>query len=199
MKLFIKHNKNKGFTLVEVSVSLVVFAIMATVAGAIILVSGNIFAKNAMLSSAQISCNNLYSTISDKISYANKVSISKNSAIPTGFEKSYNEQLTIYKDIQLVTLQRFGIDTVPVNLCEKDELGTLFASVTFDFTDFQNGKSYIGLTVDLYDSNESDSEIVFTKSGIIPLLNYSDENAGNFIFTAENSDSDLYITYTYLR
>lgn len=189
---------NKAFTLVEVSVSLVVLIILIGVAGGIILVSGNIFSKDAILNDYQIIGNDVFDFVSDKLCYATGFTVSDSADIDTGLSSGYHEQIILSEKGKKLSILRPTVMSESVSFFNSDDEDGKAIGLDFNATALAAGERYIKLTVYIYDSG-LDGTVRYTTSGIIPLLNYSTSMTKTFS-AASNIDSDnLYITYSFLE
>ncbi len=192
-----KKNKNKnGFTLVEVTVALVVFAILVTVASGIIISGGNIFATNTNRVNASRISNSVYNILNDRLSFATRIDFTKDEFSPSS--TGYGECIKIIdKDTEVassddrVTIRRengFSFDGV----CDtgKYDVAVKFEKVKKTSSD-KNKMTLLYLTIDVYSSGE----LEYTKNGLIELLNSDCEIVG-IDEKASNENEDLYINYS---
>lgn len=100
MKRFHRLKKNKGFTLAEMMMSLLLLSIIIVLSAGIIIMSGNIFAKDVVLSDIQTEADNLCRTVADRIRCANSFEFGQN-VNSTG---DYSETLFVSGDGSKVSL-----------------------------------------------------------------------------------------------
>lgn len=192
-----KINKNaNGFTLVEVTVALAVFAILVTVASGIIISGGNIFARNTSRVKASETASGVYSAINDRLAFAEKIDLTKDEFSPDG--SGYSECIKIIKS-------GTSADSSDERVSIRRENGSAFygacdtgaydVTVTFDSVKkTENGKNnmtLLYLTVNVY----SDGELLYSKEAAIELLNHECEITG-LDSKPSNEDKDLYINYS---
>lgn len=102
-----KRKNQKGFTLVEVSVSMVIFVIAVSLASGIIIMAGNIFGKNTSLAEAARVGQTLSQLVSDKLTCATALDV-RNTSTPSdvALGGAYDEQLVFSNDGNSVQVLR---------------------------------------------------------------------------------------------
>ncbi len=194
-----KVNKNTGgFTLVEVTVALAVFAILVTVASGIIISGGNIFARNTNRVKASETANNVYSILNDRLSFATKIDLTKDDfSTDSG---GYSECIKITKKGTDVDLSDERVLIMRENGSQFDgvcDTGAYDVTVTFDKIkktkdeNVKNKMTLLCLTINVY----SNGETLYSKEVSIELLNHECEITG-LDEKPSNEDKDLFINYT---
>lgn len=188
-----KFNKNKGgFTLVEVTVALAVFAILVTVASGIIISGGNIFARNSSRVKASEIASGVYSALNDRLSFATKIDLTKDDFSPESSEciKIIKKGTSAASSGERVLIKR-------KNGSQFDEVcdtGVYDVTVAFDSIkkteNDKNNMVLLNLTIKVY----SGGELLYSKEAPIELLNYECEITG-LDEKPSNEDKDLYINY----
>lgn len=194
-----KVNKNTGgFTLVEVTVALAVFAILVTVASGIIISGGNIFGRNTNRVKASETANNVYSILNDRLSFATKIDLTKDAFSPDS--GGYSECIKITKKGTDVDLSDERVLIMRENGSQFDgvcDTGAYDVTVTFDKIkktkdeNVKNKMTLLCMTINVY----SDGETLYSKEVSIELLNHECEITG-LDEKPSNEDKDLFINYT---
>lgn len=193
----IKKNKNKnGYTLVEVTVALAVFAILVTVASGIIISGGNIFAANTNRVNASRISNSVYNILNDRLSFATRIDLTKNEFSPAS--NGYSECIKIAKkdtetassDDRVAIRRENGLSFDGVCDTGKYDVTVKFERVEKTSAD-KNKMTLLYLTIDVY----SQGELKYSKNGLIELLNSDCEITG-IGGEASNEIEDLYINYS---
>lgn len=192
-----------GFTLVEVTTSIVIMSILISIASAVIIVSVNIFGKNAVLRAAQNDGNNVYNFLYDRISYAASLKINAPDDINIKEDYDYYEVITINTEKNYMYVQRGNGDI--------DKKGSKYFIYGNDkgepddklhgntckvkFTEYSYSDSTITFSVTI----ERDGDIYYFKEGTIPLYNDPFLGSDNNCFNATNelSKADQTIAYYY--
>lgn len=209
-----KLNKN-GFTLVEVTVTLAVFAILVAIASAIVVSGGNIYARNANTVKASQVSDSVYDVLNNRLSFATSIGFVK--------DKEADESVADVKDSysECIKIAKKG-DDVPVSINRKalkngsdfkfDEVcdtGAFDVEVSFDCDkikisdpDSKNPMSILPLTVEVY---SSEGELVVKREYTIELLNIKDSDSITEELTKtnpedksvfKNTEKEFYINYT---
>lgn len=189
-----KINKNKcGFTLIEVTVALAVFAILVTVASGIIISGGNIFARNSSRIKASEIASGVCGALNDRLSFATKIDLTEDD-----FSSGSSECIKIIK-------KGVSADSPGERVLIKRENGSQFdrvcdtgaydVTVTFDKikktnSDNKNKMTLLCLIIKVY----SDGELLYSRDASIELLNYECEITG-LDEKPSNEDENLYINY----
>ncbi len=184
----------KGFTLVEVTVALAVFAILVTLASGIIISGSNIFARNTNRVSASETADSVYDILNERLSFATSIDLTKDEFSPDG--GGYNE---------CIRLEKKGSSSSDAKVSIRRENSSDFDSVceTGDFdillslegvtktTNGKNNMTLLNVKISIY----SDDELMYTKEASIELLNSACEIEG-IDLSPSNEASDLYINYS---
>ncbi|MCD7772631.1 MAG: prepilin-type N-terminal cleavage/methylation domain-containing protein [Ruminococcus sp.] len=184
----------KGFTLVEVTVALAVFAILVTLASGIIISGSNIFARNTNRVSASETADSVYDILNERLSFATSIDLTKDEFSPDG--DGYNE---------CIRLEKNGSSSSDAKVSIRRENSANFDSVceTGDFdillslegvtktTNGKNNMTLLNVKISIY----SDDELMYTKDASIELLNSACEIEG-IDLSPSNEANDLYINYS---
>lgn len=198
-----KLNK-KGFTLVEVTVTLAVFAILVALASSIVVSGGNIYAKNANTVKAAQVCDGVYDVLNNRLSFATSIDFTKSSALKS--PDSYSECIKIAKKSEEppVSINREGrksddgtyefdevCDTGAFDItvsCKKEEIAYANNS--------KNPMTVLPFEVEVF---SSEGEPVYSRKCLIELLNIKSSDkikTDNDKNVYTNESNDLYINYT---
>lgn len=190
-------NIRRGFTLVEVSVSLVVLVMIISVSSGIILVSSNIFAKDAVLNDYQITGNDVFDFVSNKLAYAGNFTVSDEASVDGTIDNYYYEQISLTDGGKKLSVLRPTVMTEPVVFFGPDTLDEKAIKLFIDAEDVGSGH-YLVLTVEIYENSLS-GNLKYTTSGVIPLLNYKASMIKNVTSINNTGEKDLYITYSFIE
>lgn len=173
----------KGFTLVELMISLVLFLLLAGAASSIILVSFNLYSRSAVRNTAQIKGDEIFDTIENRLMYAVDVTVT-NDDNATGDFCIYIPQ---YGD-----RVRIG-NTIPPNsdLVSPDELINLTVGATIKQG---NEDDLIVLTIEILSADEP----VYSRSGAIKLMNALNPDISESCSVPKittNYSEDMYIVF----
>ncbi|MCD8328215.1 MAG: prepilin-type N-terminal cleavage/methylation domain-containing protein [Ruminococcus sp.] len=185
----------KGFTLVEVTVALAVFAILVTLASGIIISGSNIFARNTNRVSASETADSVYDILNERLSFATSIDLTKDEFSPDG--DGYNECIKLEKKgssssgDERVSIRRENSSDFD-GVCETGDFDVLLSleGVT-KTTNGKNNMTLLNVKISIY----SDDELMYTKDASIELLNSACEITG-IDSTPSNEVSDLYINYS---
>ena len=189
-------NKNKnGFTLVEVTVALAVFAILVTVASGIIISGGNIFAKNTSRVKASEISSGVYGILNDRLKFAVKIDLTKDDFSPD--DDGYSECIKLTNkgadggssDERVLIRRENSLQFDGV--CDT---GTYDVTVKFDGVkktlNDKNKMTLLCLTINVY----SGGELLYSKEAPIEILNHECEITG-IDLNPSNEEKDWYINY----
>ncbi|MCC8192594.1 MAG: prepilin-type N-terminal cleavage/methylation domain-containing protein [Ruminococcus sp.] len=183
----------KGFTLVEVTVALAVFAILITLASGIIISGSNIFARNTNRISASETADSVYDILNERLSFATSIDLTKDEFSPDG--DGYNECIRLEKNGSSssdakVSIRRENSSDFD-SVCETGDFDVLLSleGVT-KTTNGKNNMTLLNVKISIY----SDDELMYTKDASIELLNSACEIEG-IDLSPSNEANDLYINY----
>ncbi len=184
----------KGFTLVEVTVALAVFAILVTLASGIIISGSNIFARNTNRVSASETADSVYDILNERLSFATSIDLTKDEFSPDG--DGYNECIRLEKkgsssNDAKVSIRRENSSDFD-GVCETGDFDILLSleGIT-KTTNGKNNMTLLNVKISIY----SDDELMYTKNASIELLNSACEIEG-IDLSPSNEASDLYINYS---
>ena len=178
--------KLRGFTLVDVTVSAAVMVILVVISSAVVVSAMSIFRENAHLRAAQTLGNEIYDFISVKLTPVEALSVSYSDS-SASITASYKEQIIVSSDS--VILKR-GSDAQET-IIGSEEMKRFTVFISFD--EIPDDSSCVYMTIELY----RDGTQYYSKKGIIPLLNYTDED-GKFSVASVSSGAAVYLDYAYL-
>ena len=209
-----KLNKN-GFTLVEVTVTLAVFAILVAIASAIVVSGGNIYARNANTVKASQVSDSVYDVLNNRLSFATSIGFVKDKEADESVadvKDSYSECIKIAKkgDEVPVSINRKALkDGADFKFDEVCDTGAFDVEVSFDCDKIKisdagskNPVSILPLTVEVY---SSEGELVVKRDYTIELLNIKDSDSITEELTKtdpedksvfKNTEKEFYINYT---
>lgn len=195
-----KLNKN-GFTLVEVTVTLAVFAILVALASSIVVSGGNIYAKNANTVKAAQVCDGVYDVLNNRLSFATSIDFTKASAEKS--PDSYSECIKIAKksDEPPVSINREGRknDDGTFIFDEVCDTGAFDITVSFKKEEIKyannskNPMTVLPFEVEVF---SSEGEPVYSRKCIIELLNIKSDDHIKMDDNLYTNENDLYINYT---
>ncbi|MCD7727416.1 MAG: prepilin-type N-terminal cleavage/methylation domain-containing protein [Ruminococcus sp.] len=184
----------KGFTLVEVTVALAVFAILVTLASGIIISGSNIFARNTNRISASETADSVYDILNERLSFATSIDLTKDEFSPDG--DGYNECIRLEKNGSSssdakVSIRRENSSDFD-SVCETSDFDILLSleGVT-KTTNGKNNMTLLNVKISIY----SDDELMYTKDASIELLNSACEIEG-IDLSPSNEAGNLYINYS---
>ncbi len=215
MSLAVKKLNKNGFTLVEVTVTLAVFAILVAIASAIVVSGGNIYARNANTVKASQVSDSVYDVLNNRLSFATSIGFVKDKEADESVadvKDSYSECIKIAKkgDEVPVSINRKALkDGADFKFDEVCDTGAFDVEVSFDCDKIKisdagskNPVSILPLTVEVY---SSEGELVVKRDYTIELLNIKDSDCitaeltktnpeDKSVFT--NTEKEFYINYT---
>lgn len=181
---------SKGFTLVETTMTLFLITIVIAVSSGIIISVGNLFSKNTMVKNAQMVANTVYNLTEEKIKYATAFATGES---PMGVSGNYIETIYYSSAGNVITISRPDIITQNI-LDDSTRNGCLYR---IEIDDSTVASGYVRLTVSVYHNSIASSNLAYTKSGVVPLLNFSDPTS--YQATASTNFRDLYLTYSFIE
>lgn len=215
MSLAVKKLNKNGFTLVEVTVTLAVFAILVAIASAIVVSGGNIYARNANTVKASQVSDSVYDVLNNRLSFATSIGFVKDKEPADSVadvKDSYSECIKIAKkgDEVPVSINRKALkDGANFKFDEVCDTGAFDVEVSFDCdkikisdADSKNPMSILPLTVEVY---SSEGELVVKREYTIELLNIKDSDSITAELTKtdpedksvfKNTEKEFYINYT---
>ena len=215
MSLAVKKLNKSGFTLVEVTVTLAVFAILVAIASAIVVSGGNIYARNANTVKASQVSDSVYDVLNNRLSFATSIGFVKDKGSADSVadvKDSYSECIKIAKkgDEVPVSINRKALkDGANFKFDEVCDTGAFDVEVSFDCdkikisdADSKNPMSILPLTVEVY---SSEGELVVRRDYSIELLNIKDSDSITAELTKtdpedksvfKNTEKEFYINYT---
>lgn len=188
----------KGFTLVEVMVSLVIVSILIAMSSVMIIASLNMLGKNAQIRDAQNNANSVYNLIEKKLEYAVEVNITpggeKNSVTGAYTEKIYINDGAVVINCDPTDKSNSADRINKSTVCSKQMLRGADIDISFSRG---TQKESIFLSVKI----KRDEQVIYERSGEIPFLNYSYITDENFCsLKADTSISgDMTIGYSYFE
>ena len=215
MSLAVKKLNKNGFTLVEVTVTLAVFAILVAIASAIVVSGGNIYARNANTVKASQVSDSVYDVLNNRLSFATSIGFVKDKEADESVadvKDSYSECIKIAKkgDEVPVSINRKALkDGADFKFDEVCDTGAFDVEVSFDCDKIKisdagskNPVSILPLTVEVY---SSEGELVVKRDYTIELLNIKDSDSITEELTKtdpedksvfKNTEKEFYINYT---
>lgn len=201
--------QNKGFTLVETTVSLLLFSVIAGLVCSMLIMGLNILSENAAYDMARTAGNSLFDTLSGKLSCAEAVEITKDGKTSTDITSKYNEQICI--DGENVTLLRKDYSAAAQSIISSTALKGYSFNVSLEIpkayekTDSKQdiSKHYLMLTVTV----SLDGVTKYQSSGAVSILNYEDftfvnsysvNNESDGFYKIQGTDK-MYISYSFLE
>ena len=191
-----KGQKSKsGFTLVEVSVSLVIFSIIAAFCCGILIMASGLFARNHEKTQAVRAANDICSFVSGKLMTAVSIDIKSSSHISEGEHKGeYYERLVFEEGGEIILIERENGGIQPV--FDNEYFGGAVSEIKIS-RDKQVPACVI-VTVGIYSGGYE--ELIYSCTRAVRLLNFTEERADDFSTEAQagQSGSDaLVITLGY--
>lgn len=181
---------SKGFTLVETTMTLFLITIVIAVSSGIIISVGNLFSKNTMVKNAQMVANTVYNLTEEKLKYATSFATGES---PVGVSGNYIETVYYSQNGNLITISRPGLITQNI-LDDSTRNGCLYR---IEIDDSTVSAGYVKLTVSVYHNSIASSNLAYTKSGVVPLMNFCDPLA--YQASASTNFRDLYLTYSFIE
>lgn len=184
-----------GFTLTETTVSLLVLTILVSLTTGLIIMAGNVFSRNAARDRASSAGERLCGMIEEKLTCAVSLRVERGSGeeIPFDIPGEYTESLVIPEKGNALMILRKGQQAQTV--LDEKALGGCTAEVSLKLR--ENGSPLLELTVKLSDE---DGNCLFSKSSPLPLLNMTEENAGDFqVGNCEENGQPLMISFGYIQ
>lgn len=182
---------NKGFTMVELMISLLLFLIIAGAAASIVLVSFNLYTRSAVRNSAQLKGDEIFETIENRLTYAIDLVVTNDESAAGAESGAFCIYIPQYGD-----RVRIG-NQVPPNsdLVAPDELVGLTVRV-----DIEQGKAddLIVLSVEIYSEDEPTGTSVYSRSGTVRLMNAANASISKGCavpLITTNLTKDMYIVF----
>lgn len=192
MKKLKNISRGRGFTLVEISVGLVVLLVLVTLSASIILLSGNIFMRNAIMNDNSIIAENVCGYIADKLTCAKSIEVSSGEAISGVISSDYYEQLALTDGGAAFLLSRRSAGKSEIYTSAELNGRVISAALDYDVG------GWITVTVKLM-NDSLDGEQLCVATRTVPLLNKdADFFSLSMLATANTAYQSLYITYSYL-
>lgn len=181
-----------GFTLVEVSTGLVILLSLILVSASIILFSGNMFIRNAILNDNKIIADNVCAYVTDKLTCAKDITVSATDVTDGDMLSDYYEQLSLTDGGTVFSISAGG--SSPSEIYSAEELGGRAIRLRLSF--LPSGD--LSLAVALFNGGLGGEQLCELKR-TIPLLNGGADYMTPELNANENTQyQSLYITYSYL-
>ncbi len=184
---------NKGFTLPEVTFSLVILSVAVVIIGTMIITGMNIFARNAQLSKAQILCDAAYDYISERLTYGENITITEDISKHRDMYEGYHPFVIAVRQDGVISAGNSFCESEYFSVFSKELYGNMRLSISIE----QSSESL--LLTELTTEVTLDGDILYSRTSTVKMMNTGSDTEG-FLNISEkhysNRTEDMYIIYT---
>lgn len=185
--------KNKGFTLPEVTLSLAIFAVAAGLVGTVVIVSLNIFARNAELTRAKLLGDGAYEFISHRLTYGENITVTDELQSCTEDYTGLSPSLICVSRSGKISAGNSLFTDAIVPVFSESLYGTMTTEVDISYD--EELPECIELTIRVLRENDD----LYTRTRTVRMMNSGSDTIGFLSVTSyklKSCNGDLYIVYT---